>query len=99
MDATLTSIIQGLITVAGTLGGTWFGIQLSKGKEERQWRRDPCLNAYAEVLTLSSQVLDRCEDPGDPMKRDAKKKDLLWAKYAELKLASRKSALLAPSSV
>jgi hypothetical protein len=99
MDPTLVPIIQGLITVAGTLGGTWLGIQLSKGKEERQWRRDRCIDVYAEVLTLSSQVLDRCEDPGDAIKRDTEKEDLLWAKYAELKLASRKSALLAPSAV
>jgi hypothetical protein len=55
MDPALVPIIQGLITVAGTLGGTWLGIQLSKGKEERQWRRDRCLDAYAEVLTLSAQ--------------------------------------------
>ena len=61
MDATLVPIFQGLITVAGALGGTWLGVRLSKGREERQWRPDRCLDAYAEVLTLSTQVLERCE--------------------------------------
>jgi hypothetical protein len=69
MDPTLVPIIQGVITVAGTLAGTWLGFQLSKGKEERQWRRDRCLDAYAEVLTLSAQVRDRCEDPSGAITR------------------------------
>jgi hypothetical protein len=98
MDPTLVPIIQGLITVSGTLGGTWLGIQLSKGKEERQWRRDRCLDAYAEVLTLSAQVLEKCEDPRGRTTRDTEKEKLLWAKQAELVLASRKSAFLAPSA-
>jgi hypothetical protein len=87
MDATLAPIIQSLITVAGTLGGAWLGIQLSKRKEERQWRRDRCLDAYAEILTLSAQVVERCEEPTGPIKRDPEKDKLLWAKNAELELA------------
>jgi hypothetical protein len=100
MDATLVPIIQGLITVAGTLGGTWLGIHLSKGKEQRQWRCDRCLDAYAEVLTLSAQVLDGCQDPSGPTAtRDPEKEKLLWAKNAELRLAYQKTALLAPTTV
>jgi hypothetical protein len=68
-------------------------------KEQRQWRRDRCLDAYAEVLTLSSQVLARCEDPSEPIKRDPEKEKLLWAKNAELVLAYQKAVLLAPTAV
>lgn len=99
METTFVPVIQGLITVAGTLGGTWLGTQLSKGREERQWRRDRCLTAYAEVLTLAHQVCDSCEDPSGSVVRDPEKQKLLWAKYAELALASQKSALIAPSAV
>jgi hypothetical protein len=99
MDATLVPIIQSLITVAGTLGGAWLGIQLSRRKEERQWRRDRCLDAYAEILTLSAQVVERCEEPTGPTKRDPDEDKLLWAKNAELELAYKKTVLLAPTAV
>jgi hypothetical protein len=106
MDATLVPIIQGLIAVTATLGGTWLGFQLSKGKEEQRWRRDRCLNAYAEILTLSAQVLERCEDladpeygPREPAKRDPEKRKRLWAKNVELALAHQKTVLLAPIAV
>jgi hypothetical protein len=98
MDATLAPIIQGL-TVAGALGRTWLGVRLSKGREERQWRRDRCLDAYAEVLTLSTQVLEKCEDPTRRTKRDPEKEKLLWAKNAELQVAYQKAVLLAPTAV
>jgi hypothetical protein len=94
-----TPIISGLISVAGTLGGTWLGFQLSNGKEERRWRRDRCLAAYVEVLTLAAQLRDQCEDPTGRIAGDPEKAKLLWAKNAELALASKKSALLAPSAV
>lgn len=96
---TLVPIIQGLIAVTGTLGGTWLGIQLGKRKEERHWRRDRCLDAYAEILTLASQLRDQCEDPTGRIACDPEKAKLLWAKNAELALASKKSALLAPIAV
>jgi hypothetical protein len=99
MDPALVPIIQGLITVGGTLGGTWLGFQLSKGKEERQWRRNRCLDIYAEVLTLADQVLHQCEDPSSPRKHDPEKEKLLWAKQAELMVAARKSELLSSIAV
>lgn len=99
MDPTLIPLIQSIIIVAGTLGGAWLGIQLSKRKEERQWRRDRCLDAYAEVLTLSFQILERCEDPTEPIKRDPEKAKLLWAKNVELALAFKRTVLLAPTAV
>jgi uncharacterized membrane protein len=99
MDATLVPIIQGVITVAGTLGGAWLGVQLSKGKEDRQWRRDRCLDTYAEVLTLSSQLIHLLEDPTGKTTCDPDKAKLIWAKVGELHLASKRAALLAPSEV
>ena len=99
MDTTLVPIIQGLITVAGTLGGTWLGVWLGKGREERQWRRNRCLDAYAEILTLSAQLLERCEDPTGRTKCDPEKRELILAKNMELQLAYQKAVLLAPPSV
>lgn len=99
MDATLVPIIQGLITVAGTLGGAWLGFWLSKAREERQWRRDRCLDAYAQVLTLSTQVLERCEDPIGRTKCDPEERRLIFVKNVELNLAYEKAVLLAPITV
>lgn len=99
MGSNSIPIIAVLISVAGTLGVTWLGFQLSKGKEERQWRRDRCLSAYAEVLTLASQLREQCEDPTGRTASDPQKAKLLWSKNMELALASKKSAMLAPAAV
>jgi hypothetical protein len=46
----MASIIQTVFLVAGPLAGIWLGSRLTRAKDDRQWRRDRCLEAYADVL-------------------------------------------------
>lgn len=47
---TMASIIQTVLLVAGPLIGIWIGSRLTSAKDVRQWRRDRCLEAYADVM-------------------------------------------------
>ena len=50
-----STVILALIGVGGTLGGAlgggWLAWWLRQNTEERQWRRQHCLDAYSDVLS------------------------------------------------
>jgi hypothetical protein len=54
----IAPIIQTLISVAAALFGIWLGTRLSRKKDQQQWRRDRCLEAYTDVLRACSVMLD-----------------------------------------
>jgi hypothetical protein len=56
--AVIAPIIQTLISVAAALFGIWLGTRLSRKKDQQQWRRDRCLEAYTDLLRACSVVLD-----------------------------------------
>jgi hypothetical protein len=91
----MASIIQTVLVVTGTLAGIWLGSRLTRAKDDRQWRRDRCLEAYADVLRgcpiLISEAdrlyLALADDP-------AAQAQLLHAKSLELNHAILKAILL-----
>jgi hypothetical protein len=50
----LTAPLTGLIAVFSV----WLGSRLTRAKDEQQWRRDRCLEAYADVLKGCQVVID-----------------------------------------
>jgi hypothetical protein len=59
MAPIIAPIIQTIISVAAALFGIWLGTRLSRSKDERQWRRDRCLEAYTDILRTCSIMLDQ----------------------------------------
>lgn len=49
-------IFLAMVGVAGTLSGVWLGSHLTRGNEDRKWRRDRCLEAYSELLRVVETV-------------------------------------------
>jgi hypothetical protein len=86
--------------VCGPLFGIWLGNFLARSKEERQWRRDRSLEAYADVMRLSDSVvteahrlyLELAEDHTTQLQQ-------LSEKTSELHHAAYRAALLAPIEI
>ena len=57
--AVIAPIIQTLISVVAALFGIWLGTRLSRRKDQQQWRRDRCLEAYSDVLRACSIMMDQ----------------------------------------
>ena len=55
-ETSIIAIILSLITVGGTLGGIWLGRMLERSNETRKWRRERCLEAYTQVISLCDIV-------------------------------------------
>src|SRR6266404_4798142 len=53
----MASTLQSIMLVCGPLFGIWLGNILARSKEERQWRRDRSLDAYADVMRISDSVV------------------------------------------
>jgi hypothetical protein len=52
-------LISGCANPAAELFGIWLGTRLSRRKDQQQWRRDRCLEAYTDVLRACSIMLDQ----------------------------------------
>jgi hypothetical protein len=59
--ASIIPIIASIIAVGGVLMGTWFGARLMRGKEERQWRRDRCLEIYTDFILACEIVATQAD--------------------------------------
>jgi hypothetical protein len=96
----MASILQTVMLVCGPLLGIWLGNLLARSKEERQWRRDRSLEAYADVMRISDSVvteahrlyLELAEDRTAQLQQ-------LSEKTSELHHAAYRAALLAPIEI
>jgi hypothetical protein len=52
------ALILQILALAGARGGVWLGSHLTRGNEDRKWRRDHCLEAYADVLRTCHVVVN-----------------------------------------
>src|SRR5208282_2490402 len=92
----MASTVYDILLVAGPLAGVWLSNWLTQAREVRQWRRDRCLEAYAEVLRTNEAVVDKATrlylEESDIV---AKRQDLI-EQIAEFHRATQKALLLAP---
>jgi hypothetical protein len=78
------SVIQSLISVAGALTGAWLGTHLSRGKAEREWYRDRCLQAYADILKCAQLFVVETSKLVDELSKDKPHTDKLTEIHAEM---------------
>src|SRR5438046_1233047 len=92
----LASIIQIVITVLSTLSGIWLGSRLTGSKEDRQWRRDRCLEAYTDVLRACEIVTNEATKLYLELCDQTTQLRILSEKTLELHRATQRIMLLAP---
>jgi hypothetical protein len=95
----MASLIQNIISVLGTLGGIWLGSRLSRSKEDRQWRRDRCLEAYTDVLLGCEIVTTEATKLYLELCDRTTQLELLSEKTLELHRATDRIRLLAPEMI
>jgi hypothetical protein len=92
----VASMVHDILLVAGPLAGIWLSNWLTRAREVRQWRRDHCLEAYADVLRTTEAVVDKATrlylEEADIV---AKRQDLI-EQIAEFHRATQRALLLAP---
>jgi hypothetical protein len=52
-------MLHDILLIAGPLAGIWLSNWLTRAREVRQWRRDRCLEAYADVLRTNEAVVHK----------------------------------------
>jgi hypothetical protein len=103
MDQLLVVLITALVTGVVSVSGIWFGSYLTRGNEDRKWRRDRCLQAYSEVLEAVYMVgfeADRVYFGGDcGTQEHGKQTAIVLEKTAEMYRTEQRVRLVAPDQV
>jgi hypothetical protein len=88
-------MLHDILLIAGPLAGIWLSNWLTRAREVRQWRRDRCLEAYADVLRTNEAVVHKATtlflEESDIV---AKRQDLI-EQIAEFHRATQKALPLA----
>jgi hypothetical protein len=92
----MASIIQTIIPVLSTLAGIWLGSILTRSKEDRQWRRDRCLEAYTDVMRGCEVITNEATKLYLELCDPTTQLELLFEKALELHRATQRIMLLAP---
>jgi hypothetical protein len=85
-----------ILLVAGPLAGIWLGNWLTRAREVRQWRRDRCLEAYADVLRTNEAVVHKATTLFLEESDIVAKRQELIEQIAEFHRATQRALLLAP---
>ena len=56
MNQLLLVLITALVTGVVSISGIWFGSRLTRVAEDRKWRRDRVVEAYAEFLRVRPET-------------------------------------------
>ena len=94
----MASTVSDILLVAGPLAGIWLSSWLTRAREVRQWRRDRCLEAYADVLRTNEAVVNKATTlyfEKSKIHIFAKRQDLI-EQIAEFHRATQRALLLAP---
>jgi hypothetical protein len=102
MDQSILPIFLAVVGLVGTLSGVWLGNRLTRGNEERKWRRDQCLEAYTDVLHTCTIVqyestaayVSEC-GTSDHLRQAS----IVLEKVAEMYRAADRAILLGPQEV
>ena len=82
------------------LFGTWLGSRLTRAKDEQQWRRDRCLEAYADVLQACGIVITESGRLYLDLAEPEVQRTIVNEKIMDLDNATnRSSALFCPDSM
>jgi hypothetical protein len=57
LNQLLLVLITALVTGAFSFTGLWIGARLTRGNEDRKWRRDQALEAYSEFLSAAEMAI------------------------------------------
>lgn len=96
----MASTLQTIMLVCGPLLGIWLGNVLARSKEERQWRRDRSLDAYADVMRISDFVVTEAHRLYLELADDRTTQlETLSEKTSELHHTAYRAALLAPIEI
>jgi hypothetical protein len=90
------------LVAVGTLVGVWLGSWLTRGHEQRQWRRDRCLEAYTDVLRACAVVAyeaDAAYGIAPESSDRAAQSKLLLESVAEMYRVADRASLLGPSDI
>jgi hypothetical protein len=99
-DLPIGSIIQNIISVLGTLSGIWLGSTLTRSKEDRQWRRDRCLEAYTDVMEFCETVTNAAHKLYLNLSDNhTKQLEVLTEEVDKFHRATQKAALLCPTEM
>jgi hypothetical protein len=92
----MASTVRDILLVAAPLVGVWLSNWLTRAREVRQWRRDRCLEAYADVLRTNAAVVDKATSLYLEEKDVVAKRQDLMEQVAEFDRATQRALLLAP---
>jgi len=96
----MASTLQTIMLVCGPLFGIWLGNSLARSREERQWRRDRSLDAYADVMRISDSVVTEAHCLYIELAENRTAQlEKLSEKSSELHHAAYRAALLAPIEI
>jgi hypothetical protein len=101
-ETSIIAIILGIITVAGTLFGTWFGRLMERSNETQKWRREECLEAYTKLLrrcTIVANEADILYGIECATLKHNKQTELLLTRVEEMYHMADQIALLAPQEL
>ena len=56
MNQLIVILVTALVTGVVSVSSLWLGIHLTRKNEDRKWRRDRALEAYADILKASAAV-------------------------------------------
>jgi hypothetical protein len=91
-----------MLSVAGTLSGVWLGSHLTRGNEDRKWRRDRCLEAYSELLRVVETVhfeADAAYGAECGTQEHVKQYGIVLEKVAEMYRTEQRVRMVAPDEV
>lgn len=103
MNQLLVVLITALVTGVVSVSGIWFGSYLTRGNEDRTWRRDRCLEAYSELLRTVEMVrfeADAAYSGADcGTQEHAKQHGIVLEKVTEMYRTEQRVNLVAPDEV
>jgi hypothetical protein len=97
-EASILALLGLVGTGAATIGGVLIGRYMERSNEATKWRRDRCLEAYADVLATCDVVLNEAtkdwgmDDPTTP--QAIAQHALLTSKVTEMYRAADKASLI-----
>jgi len=92
----MASTVRDILLVAGPLAGIWLSNWLTQAREVRQWRRDRCLEAYADVLRTNEAVVNKATTLYLADSEIIAKRQDLIEQVAESHRATQRASLLSP---
>lgn len=99
----LVPVVLAIVGVSGTLLGAWLGSSLTRGNQERQWRRDRALETSSDVLQAAEMVRLAAHEaylgPDCGTIEHAKQHGIVHERLAEMYRAQQRASLLAPYTV